>query len=163
MLAWSPGTRGRAVSAEVIILPKFKDSTEFVRWLPTARGKIVLLSPAFPTCRPSEDWFRWATPASRSRMDSLVAAMQAEYAVSQADARDSTKLYRGTGKSMGLGTGTLGMRLEQAGVVGMLTSRLKIGGFGAGAGNFGGNFGGGQNQGPAPAGNMSGGGVAAAL
>ena len=30
---------------------------------------------------------------------------------------------------MGLGTGTLGMRLEKAGVVGMITSRNKLSGF----------------------------------
>jgi hypothetical protein len=42
---------------------------------------------------------------------------------------DSTKLYRGTGYGMGLGTGTLGMRLEKAGVVGMITSRNKLSGF----------------------------------
>ena len=53
--------------------PKFADSTEFVKWLPQARGKIVMLSPAWPTCRPSEDWFRWSTPESMARMDTLVA------------------------------------------------------------------------------------------
>src|SRR5579862_8242815 len=34
MLAWSPGTNGRPVSAEALVLPKFRDSTEFVKWLP---------------------------------------------------------------------------------------------------------------------------------
>src|SRR6476661_8586295 len=34
MLAWSPGTNGKPVTAEVITLPKFRDSTEFVKWLP---------------------------------------------------------------------------------------------------------------------------------
>ena len=72
MLAWSPGTKGTPVTAEAIVLPKFKDSTEFVKWLPKAKGKIVLLSPAWPTCRPSEDWNRWATAASIARMDTLV-------------------------------------------------------------------------------------------
>ena len=165
MLAWSPGTKGRPVTAEAIVLPKFKDSTEFVKWLPQARGKIVLLSPAWPTCRPSEDWNRWSTPAAKARMDSLVAAMQADWAVSQADARDSTRLYRGTGRSLGLGTGTLGMRLEQAGVVAMITSRTKLSGFGTGGGGggFGGGGPGGQNQGTPPTGNMSGGGMSAAL
>ena len=42
---------------------------------------------------------------------------------------DSTKLYRGTGYSLALGTGTLGMRLEKAGVAGMITSRTKLSGF----------------------------------
>lgn len=163
MLAWSPGTNGRAVTAEAIILPKFTDSTAFVRWLPQARGKIVLLSPAWPTCRPSEDWYRFATAESKARMDTIVSVMQREWAV---DTRDSTKLYRGTGKSLGLGTGTLGMRLEQAGVAGMITSRNKLSGFGmpGGGGGFGGGGpGGGQGGGAAPAGNMSGGGPARSL
>jgi carboxypeptidase Q len=42
---------------------------------------------------------------------------------------DSTKLYRGTGYSLALGTGTLGMRLEKAGVAGMISSRPKLSGF----------------------------------
>jgi carboxypeptidase Q len=157
MLAWSPGTKGRPVTAEAIILPRFADSLEFVKWLPQAKGKIVLLSPAWPTCRPSEDWIRFATPASRTAMDSQVAKMQREWAVD----RDSTKLYRGTGYALALGTGTLGMRLEKAGVLGTITSRNKLSGFGApqaGRGGGGGGFGGNQ-----PAGGQSarGGGPAA--
>jgi hypothetical protein len=160
MLAWSPGTRGRPVTAEAIVLPKFADSTEFVKWLPQARGKIVLLSPAWPTCRPSEDWIRFSTPAARAAMDTAVALMLREWAVD----RDSTKRYRGTGYTLALGTGTLGTRLEQAGVVGMISSRPKLSGFrnpfaqpGQG-GPGGGGFGGGQ-----PAGGQSarGGGPAA--
>ena len=82
MLAWSPGTRGVAKTAEAIILPNFQDSTEFVRWLPQARGKIVLLSPAWPTCRPSEDWYRFATPEAKARMDTLVGEMQRDWSPS---------------------------------------------------------------------------------
>jgi hypothetical protein len=155
MLAWSPGTNNRPLTAEAIILPRFADSTEFVKWLPQARGKVVLLSPAWPTCRPSEDWFEYATSASRASMDSAVARMQAEWAVD----RDSTKLYRGTGRSMGLGTGTLGLRLEQAGVAAMLTSRTKLSGFGAGGGRGGGGRGGGRGGAAGP-GSMRGGGRA---
>jgi len=147
MLAWSPGTKGTPVRAEAIVLPKFNDSTEFVKWLPQARGKIVLLSPAWPTCRPSEDWYRFATPASMARMDSLIGQMQRDWAQSP----DSNKLYRGTGYSLALGTGTLGMRLEKAGVGGMISSRTKFSGFpnpyadnaGGGRGGFGGRGAGG--------------------
>ena len=123
MLAWSPGTpKGAPVTAEAVVLPKFADSTEFVKWLPTVKGKIVLLSPSWPTCRPSEDWARWATPSSMARMDTAVALMQREYAVNP----DSTKLYRGTGYSLALGTGTLGTRLEKAGIAATITSRPKL-------------------------------------
>ena len=154
MLAYSPGTRGRNLTAEAIILPQFADSNEFVKWLPQAKGKIVLLSPAWPTCRPSEDWIRTATPASRAAMDTAVALMQRAWRVDP----DSSKRYRGTGYALSLGTGTLGTRLEKAGVVGMITSRPKLSGFrnpfptagGQGGGGGGGGFGGGPS-GPASA------------
>jgi len=167
MLAWSPGTGGRTVRAEAVVLPRFRDSTEFVQWLPQARGKIVLLSPGWPTCRPSEDWIRWATPESRARMDTTVALLQREWAMmTGADGRpDSTRLYRGTGYALGLGTGTLGVRLEQAGVAAVVSSRNKLSGFsnpfGGGAGGGRGGFGGGgRTPGPASA---RGGGPAASV
>lgn len=159
MLAWSPGTNGRPVTAEAIVLPSFTDSTAFARWLPQARGKVVLLSPAWPTCRPSEDWYEYATAESRARMDTLVSRMQAEWAT---DTRDSTKLYRGTGHSLALGTGTLGLRLEQAGVAGMITSRNKLSGFGLGRGGAGGGRGG-RGGGASAAGSMRGGGPASTI
>lgn len=64
-------------------------------------------------------------------MDSAIALMNREWAVMTGpDGRpDSTKLYRGTGYSLALGTGTLGTRLEKAGVAGMISSRLKLSGF----------------------------------
>jgi carboxypeptidase Q len=155
MLAWSPGT-ARPVTAEAIVLPKFADSTEFVKWLPQARGKIVMLSPAWPTCRGSEDWFRFATPSSRARMDSTIALTMREWAVSP----DSNKRFRGTGYVAGNGGSTLGMRLEKAGVAGIITSTLTLSypnPFGGGGGGGGGGFGGGGG-GP---GSMRGGGPAA--
>ena len=164
MLAWSPGTNGKPVTAPVITLPKFRDSTEFVKWLPQAKGKIVMLSPAWPTCRPSEDWYRWATPASMAHMDTLVAQMQEDWAVD----RDSTKLYRGTGYSLALGTGSLGLRLEKAGVVGMISSRTKLSGFpnpfNPNAGQFVGRGGRGGGRGtPGPASARGGGGPGASM
>lgn len=131
MLAWSPGTKGAPVTAEAIVLPKFRDSTEFVKWLPQAKGKIVLLSPAWPTCRPSEDWYKYATPASMAHMDTVIAEMNRDWStmLDEAGKPDSARLYRGTGYGLALGTGTLGLRLEKAGVAGMISSRNKLSGF----------------------------------
>jgi len=187
MLAWSPGTKGVPVTAPVIILPRFKDSTEFVKWLPQARGKIVLLSPALPTCRPAEDWARWGTAETAAREDSTVTRILNDWAVmgdtiTNADGQkafraDSSKLYRGTGYSLALGTGTLGLRLEKAGVAGMITSRTKItfpstnpplnppsaaGGRGGGGGGGRGAGGGGRGAGGGPM-NARGGGPASSL
>ena len=118
LLGFSPGTGRRDVTATTVILPSFADSTEFVKWLPNARGKLVLVSPPMPTCRPRENWAEHATPASRERMDSLRAAVQREWGGSS---------VRGTGYGLSLGTGSLGLRLEQAGVAGVITSRPKDG------------------------------------
>ena len=117
MLAWSPGTKKKDLTASTIILPHFKDSTEFVAWLPQAKGKFVLVAPAKPTCRPADDWQQNGTPESVARMDTLWRGIQAEW-------RDR---IAATGYSLALGTGSLGMRMEEAGVAGFLTSRPKDG------------------------------------
>lgn len=118
MLGYSPGTRRKDLTATTVILPRFGDSTEFVRWLSSAKGKLVLVSGRQPTCRPTEDWQRSATPASKARMDSIRAAVRAEWG-----GRD----VRGTGYSLAIGTGELGLRLEKGGVAGVITSRPKDG------------------------------------
>ena len=116
MLAFSPGTRKKDLTSPTIILPRFTDSTEFVAWLPQAKGKFVLVSAPQPTCRPMEDWTTNATPESKIRMDSLRAQIRREWAGPD---------VRGTGYSLALGTGELGRRLELGGVAGILTSRPK--------------------------------------
>ncbi|MEO6876951.1 MAG: M20/M25/M40 family metallo-hydrolase [Gemmatimonadaceae bacterium] len=119
MVGYSPGTGGKDVTSDVVVLPRFKDSTEFVKWLPQARGKLVLVAAPMPTCRTPEDWEKDATPASLARMDTLAAHTQAEWA----QGRDGV---RGTGYTMALGGGTLGMRMEKAGIAGLITSRPKL-------------------------------------
>ncbi len=116
MLAYSPGTGGQPVEAEAIVLPRFADSAEFVRWLPQARGKFVLVSAPLPTCRPVENWTANATPEVKARMDAELRAVRSEWGGSS---------VRGTGYSLALGSGTLGIRLEEAGAAGVVTSRPK--------------------------------------
>ena len=116
MVGYSPGTNGRDVTAEAVLLPRFADSAAFVRWLPQARGKLVLVNAPLPTCRPTTDWEQFATAESKARMDTLLAAVRADW---------SGRNVRGTGYSLALGGGELGVRLEQAGVAGLLTSRPK--------------------------------------
>jgi len=68
------------------------------------------------SCRPSEDWQTNALPASAARMDSLRDSLRREW---------SGRNVRGTGMSLALGTGELGLRLEAAGAAGIITSRPK--------------------------------------
>ncbi|AHG91800.1 peptidase M28 [Gemmatirosa kalamazoonensis] len=117
LLAWSAGTKGRDVTAPVVVLPQVADSNEFVRWLPQARGKFVLVSFPQPTCRPDENLQRWATDSSLARFRRQRIADTAAW-----NAR-----VRATGYSLSLGTGSLGRRLEQAGVAGVIASRWSEG------------------------------------
>lgn len=120
LLAWSPGTGGREVTAPVIVLPEVVDSTAFEAWLPQARGKFVLISLAEPTCRPDAQWQERATPVSFLRMQQERAAARQAW-----QAR-----VRATGFSTGLGAGTLGRRIGEAGAAGVITTRWDNNGWG---------------------------------
>jgi len=97
-------------------------------------------------------------------MDTLVAEMQRDWSImtDESGHPDSTKLYRGTGYSLALGTGTLGMRLEKAGVAGMISSRPKLSGFENPFASAGGGRGGRGGRGSGPA-SAHGGGPAASM
>ncbi|HSJ23550.1 MAG TPA: M20/M25/M40 family metallo-hydrolase [Longimicrobiales bacterium] len=52
MLAWSPGTGGRPVEAQVVAVPGFDSAEAFEAWLPSVRGRVVAMDFPQPTCRP---------------------------------------------------------------------------------------------------------------
>jgi carboxypeptidase Q len=118
MVGYSPGTGGKNVDAEPIVLPQFTDSTEFVKWLPQAKGKLVMVSAMKESCRPNSDWIANSYPQSIARKDSVQRALSAGFG----GGRGGT---RGTGYSVSLGGGLLSQRLDKAGVAGLITSRPK--------------------------------------
>jgi hypothetical protein len=118
ILAWSPGTGGKDVAGAAVILPDVADSNAFAAWLPQARGKFVLVAFPEPTCRPDEQWRRYVSDSAAFRRMDL--------ARDSARARWNRRLQR-TGYSLGLGTGSLGRRLEQAGVAGVVSTRWSSG------------------------------------
>jgi carboxypeptidase Q len=120
LLAWSPGTGGRDVTGAAVVLPPFADSAAFTAWLPQVRGKFVLISFAEPTCRPNEQWLELAAPGSFQRMDSARTLARALWA----------ERIRRTGSAAGLGAGTLGRRLGEAGAAAVVTSRWDNNGWG---------------------------------
>jgi hypothetical protein len=117
MLAWSAGTGGRDVEGDVIILPDLPDSAAYAQWMPQVRGKFVLISMLQPTCRPDDNWEEFALPESFARMRAQR---------DTATRRWQQRLQR-TGFGTGLGTGTLGVRLEEAGAAGVIASRWSNG------------------------------------
>lgn len=63
-LAWSPETpNGKALEADVILLPILKDSLALEAWLPKAKGKIVLIAQPQLSGRPDASWKEYALEA----------------------------------------------------------------------------------------------------
>jgi hypothetical protein len=117
MLAWSPGTpRGRPVRGAVTILPDVPDSSAFLAWLPSARGKFVLISGAEATCRPDDSWDRWALKATADTV--------------KARRRAALQAWNERTRRTGYSGNALQRRLEAAGVAGIVTSRW-TGGWGS--------------------------------
>ncbi len=114
-LAWSPGTGGKTVRGDVVILPDVASPDAFEAWLPEVRGKFVAISFPQPTCRPDADWEQWATQAS---IESMQAAREASN-----DRWNARASRAGFDISTRRAAGGLARRLEQAGAVGVLTSR----------------------------------------
>ena len=71
MLAFSPATRKGGVTARLIVLADTPDSAAFMKWLPSVRGKFVLVSAPQPTGRPDKNWEEFAVKASFDSMKAL--------------------------------------------------------------------------------------------
>lgn len=112
-LAWSPSTKGKAVTGEVIILADVADSLAFRQWLPSVKGKFVLVAFAQPTGRPDYNWEEFATKESFEKMKESRTEKQRAWA----------ERLRKTGYS----TRDLHRALENAGALGIIASNWSSG------------------------------------
>jgi carboxypeptidase Q len=108
MVAWSPGTGGKAVRAELIMLPDVQDSAAFGAWLPSARGKFVAVSYPEPSCRPDSEWSTTALPDSWKRFQETRSAERSAWAARIRNAAGNAR--------------RLSLALDSAGVAGILQS-----------------------------------------
>jgi len=113
ILAWSPGTNGRPVEAEVTYLPVIDRPDDWQAFLRSVRGKWVMLSPPQPTCRTDQQWLQFQAEGSALRM------AQARQA---AEARWSTSLEAAARAENG-NTVAVHAALERAGAAGIITSQ----------------------------------------
>jgi carboxypeptidase Q len=107
-LAWSPGTGGKTVTAEVIILPEVTDSLAFQKWLPNAKGKFVMISMHQPTGRPDYNWEEFAVKESFEKM--------------KTERTRQTEAWNERIRKTGYTTRTLPGALEKAGASGIVMS-----------------------------------------
>lgn len=114
-LAWSAGTNG-PVNAEVVMVPDVADKAAFEAWLPSVKGKFVMVDAAQPTGRPGYHWEKFGTEASIEKM--------------QKQQRDVASAWRKRLSNTGYNSRTIAQALEDAGALGILSSYWSRG-FGA--------------------------------
>ena len=112
-LAWSPSTKGKLVKAEIVIIPDLADSIAFANWLPTVKGKFVMISMNQPTGRPDDNWQQFATKESFDKL--------------KKDRTEQTEAWRKRIAKTGFSTKMLPIILEKAGAVGILTNNWSSG------------------------------------
>ncbi|MEQ6125136.1 M20/M25/M40 family metallo-hydrolase [Pseudotenacibaculum sp. MALMAid0570] len=112
-LAWNPSTSDKGVTAELVVLPTVANKAEFEKWLPSVKGKFVMVSMQQPTGRPDYNWEEFATKESFEKMK-----------------KERTELSRAWGQNMrntGYNGRTIIKVLEDAGAVGIVQSRWSRG------------------------------------
>ncbi|MBO6576602.1 MAG: M28 family peptidase [Rhodothermales bacterium] len=107
LLTWSPGTEGSA-EGPVVLLPDLRGAEQFSNWLPSVRGKFVMLTPYEPTCRPMEVWQDYGGTATRSAFETWRKAER--------------QAWESRVKNLGLSRQEIIDALENAGVAGFLTN-----------------------------------------
>jgi hypothetical protein len=104
---WSPGTNG-TIEAGVVINPAVASPAEFEAWLPRVRGKLVLLSFPWPSCRADESWREFAGSERLERMQrERTAAMEAWYTARRRSGVRGTALVQRLADAGALGVVTL--------------------------------------------------------
>jgi hypothetical protein len=111
-LAFSPATK-KAVKGETIILAEVADSAAFQQWLPSVKGKFVLVAMPQPTGRPDYNWKEFATKASMDKM--------------QQERKEATEAWRKRISKTGYNNRTLAIALEKAGAAGIIGSNWSQG------------------------------------
>jgi carboxypeptidase Q len=114
MLAWSPGTGGKTITAETILIPDLADSAAFQKWLPAVKGKFVLMSMMQPTGRPDENWDQFGLKESIDKMKK-----------ERTEQRDAWNKRMRT--KTGLTDRDLARALENAGAVGLIQNNWSQG------------------------------------
>lgn len=112
-LAWSPGMGKKTVTAEVILLPDLADSVAFKEWLPSVKGKFVMVSSNQVTGRPVDNLQQFGMKETIAKLADDQKAVTAAWA----------QRIRKTG----LTAKTLPVALENAGAVGIITNTWSAG------------------------------------
>lgn len=107
-LAFSPATPAGGITADVVMLPTFKNKEDLNQFLTKVKGKLVMVSQYQPSGRPEYNWKEFATPESFEKMKKETAEASEAWRKSIAASGETSK--------------TLNERLEKAGAAGIISS-----------------------------------------
>ncbi|MBX3242568.1 MAG: M20/M25/M40 family metallo-hydrolase [Chitinophagaceae bacterium] len=107
-LAWSGSTAGKTITAETIILADLPDAAAFSKWLPSVKGKFVLVSALQPTGRPDYNWDEFGTNESIEKI--------------RAERERVTEEWANRLKKIDVTPRSLAEALEKAGAAGIFSS-----------------------------------------
>ncbi|MBS1620908.1 MAG: M20/M25/M40 family metallo-hydrolase [Bacteroidetes bacterium] len=112
-LAWSPSTKGKTVTADVVVFPDLQDSVAYANWASAVKGKFVLISMMQPTGRSDANWKEFGTENSIAKMN---------------HERDSlTRAWSKRISKSGYNSRTLPEMLEKAGAAGIIINNWSKG------------------------------------
>ena len=106
-LAWSPATK-KPIEAEVVVMPNVSSKADFDKWLPSAKGKVVLMSQYQKIGRSDEQIKEFATPELYEKL--------------KAEKDQASKDFREYVRKIGYDNNTLPQALENAGAAGIAIS-----------------------------------------
>ena len=112
-LAFSPATGAKGLTADVVMLPNFASKEEFNRWLPSVKGKFVMVSQYQPSGRPEYNWKEFATTESFEKM--------------KKESAEASENWRKSIQNTGETSRTLNSKLESAGAAGIVSSNWSRG------------------------------------
>ncbi|MGV3707784.1 MAG: M20/M25/M40 family metallo-hydrolase [Gemmatimonas sp.] len=79
-MGWTPGTQGKWVEGNVIVIPENVVTPEqFNAWAPSAKGKFVMLNAPQLSCRMPSQWAEFGTVESRDRIRQEQSALSASF------------------------------------------------------------------------------------
>ncbi|MEO5683635.1 MAG: M20/M25/M40 family metallo-hydrolase [Chitinophagaceae bacterium] len=112
-LAWSPSTGNKPVTAGLVILPDLADSAAYAAWMPSVKGRFVMVSMLQPTGRPDDNLEQFGTTESVQKIKDQRAK--------------TTDNWNARIKKSGYTARTLPAALEKGGAAGIISSNWSAG------------------------------------
>lgn len=112
-LAWCPSMGNKTITAGLVILPDLPDSAAYAAWMPSVKGKFVMVSMLQPTGRPDDNLAEYGTKETVQQIKD--------------QRKEITDNWNNRIRKSGYTSRTLPLALEKAGAAGVVSSYWSAG------------------------------------